>query len=233
MAAVQSTEEPVRTRLPQEPEPSAYERTVYFVEDNRKLLLGIVGGILLLIVLVVGFMWFRGNQAEKAAAAMAEPVRLYEVGQYEAALQDEGDRLGLATLADRYGSTQPGNLAHYYAADALFRLGRYDEAMEHFEAYDGDDTFVEAGALAGQAAIYEVREDYARAADFFRRAAQAYPNQAIAPGYYLSAIRNYARAGNADEAQETFEALQRDYADVVEVQEAEFYLGMLEGGAEG
>lgn len=232
MATVQSPEEIVRARGPQQPEPSAYERAVYFVEDNRTLLLAIVGGILLAILLVVGFMWFRGNQAEEASVALAEPVRLYEAGQYEAALQDEGDRQGLLSVADDYGSTQPGNLAHYYAADALFRLGRYDEALEHFEAYDGDDTFVEAGALAGQAAIYEVREDYARAADLFRRAAEAYPNQAISPGYYLSALRNYARVGNDDDAREVFETLQERYPDVVEVQEAQFYLGMLEAGGE-
>lgn len=211
--------------------PSTYERTVYFVEDNRKLLIGIVAGVLLAIVLVVAFLAWRGNQAEKAAVALAEPVRLYEAGQYEAALGAEGQD-GLLDVADAYGSTQPGNLAHYYAADALFRLGRYDEALEHFAAYDGDDTFVEAGALAGQAAIYEVREEYARAAELYRRAARVYSNPAIAPGYLLGALRNYAQAGDQSAAEGAYDDLVADFPDTPEVQEAEFYLGVLSAGGQ-
>ncbi len=231
MATVQPPENPVRPAHLAEAEPSSYERTLYFVEDNRKLLLGIVGGIVLLALLVVAFLAWRSSQSDKAAAALAAPVELYEQGQYEQALADQGDQKGLLSLADDYGSTAEGNLAHYYAGDALYRLGRLDEALEQFEAYDGDDTFLEAGALAGQAAIHESRDNFARAAALYREAADAYPNPSVAPGYYLGALRNYARAGNADEAQAIYQILQSRFADAPEVQDAEYYLGQLDAGA--
>ncbi len=214
----------------QAPELSSYDRTVHYVEDNRALILGIVAGIVLAVLLVMGFLYWRGQQAEEAATLLADPVRIYEAGDYQRALDDQGEQPGLRTLADEYGSTKAGQLATYYAGDALFRLGQYDEALEYFEDYDGDDTFVAASALAGQAAIYESKSDNARAATLYRRAADTYRNPAVAPGYYLSALRNFVLAGNADEATETYDALQEAYPDVQEVGEAEYYLGMAEAG---
>ncbi len=230
MATVQTPEPINRARGAQQPELSSYERTVHYVEDNRNLLLGIVAAIIVAVLLVVGFLAWRANQAEKASAALAEPVRLYEAGDYEQALQGTGDQPGLIAVADEYSSTRPGALAAYYAGDALFRLGRYDEALEYFDDYDGSDSFVAASALAGQAAIYEQKGEYVRAAGLFREAADAYENPAIAPGYLLSAVRNYAEAGNAAEARSAFERLQNDFPQAPEVSEGEFYMGMLDAG---
>src|SRR5690606_17436511 len=96
-------------------------------------------------------------------------------------------------IADEYGSTDAGNLARFYAADALFRLGEYDRALEYFRKYDEDDGLIGASAIAGEAAIRENKGEYEAAGDLYRRAALHYENELRSPEYLLQAARAYER----------------------------------------
>lgn len=190
-----------------------YARAWQYFDQNRTLVYGILAGIVVIIVAAVGYVFYQSKQSERADELLGQIVSLYEQGSYQEALDGTGDRTGLLEIADEYGSTDAGNLAHFYAADALFQLGEYDRALEHFNDYDKSEDLIGASAIAGQAAVYENKGEYRRAADLYRRAALHFENELNSPQYLLNAGRSYELAGDFGEAQEVYEMIRDDYSE--------------------
>jgi tetratricopeptide (TPR) repeat protein len=227
MATVKTTapaDEPAPVQAPYAPAPSddAATRAVDFYYEHRGLVIGVLVGIVVLAIAIAGFVYFRAQQAEAAEAALVQPALQYGQGDFDAALP------GLLEVADEYDSVPAGNLAAFYAGDALFRLGRYDEALAQFDEVDRANDLLGHNAAAGLAATHEQLGNHAQAAGFYLEALDRYDNPALAPTYLLSAARNYNLAGDYDEAREAIETLMDDYADAREAGEAEMLLGRID-----
>lgn len=185
---------------------TATARSMTFFDEHRTLLISAAVGLLALIIGAIAFNWWQGQKDIEAAEALGAVLTSYELGNLEQALDGTTDRPGLLAIADEYGSTDTGNLATFYAADALYQLGRYDEALRYFEQYDAGSDILGASALAGEAAIHEQQGDNAEAARLYRRAADAYASAATTPDYLMAAGRNYEASGDYAEAQEVYQA---------------------------
>ncbi len=72
-----------------------YARAIDFFENNRNVVYGVLGGIVLLAALIVGWNWNQANRNETALSEMAEAVRQYEAGSYQAALDGDLSFTGL------------------------------------------------------------------------------------------------------------------------------------------
>ncbi len=190
-----------------------YARAWEYFDQNRKLVYAALAGLVLLVLAAIGYVFYQNEQSAEAEQHLAQIVSIYEAGSYQEALDGTIDRLGLIEITEEYGGTQAGNLAHFYAADALYQLGEYDRALEHFEAFDASSDFIGASAVAGQAAVYENRGEFERAGELYRRAAYLYENPLSTPQYLVSAGRAFELAGMFDEAQEAYEVVQDDYPD--------------------
>lgn len=192
-----------------------YARVTEYVAEHRSLMLGIGGAVLAGVLLLVGLSFWRANQQRQAIDAMGFAVRAYENGEYRTALDGESasDIVGLLAVADRYGSTDAGNLARFYSADALFRLGLYEESLEHFRDFDKSDDFLGAAAYAGEAAILEIEGDHGTAAERYLRAARAYENEVSSPDYLTKAARAFENAGNYAAALSAYAEVQDEYPD--------------------
>ncbi len=201
-----------------------YARAWQFVDENRNVVYAALAGVVVLVAAIVGYVLYQNAQAAEAEEMLAGIVALYEDGSYQQALEGTADRLGLLEIADEYGGTPAGNLAHFYAADALFNLGEYDRALEHFSAFDVSRDLIGASALAGQAAVYEVREEFERAADLYRRAAYHFENPLTTPEYLFSAGRAFELAGLQDEAVEQYEAILNEYPESTQASNIEVYI---------
>jgi predicted negative regulator of RcsB-dependent stress response len=132
---------------------TATARGMTFFEEHRKLLIGAAIAVLVVIAGAALYGWWQSRQDREAAEALGAILTQYEQGSYEQALDGTPEATGLLGIAREYGSTDTGNLATFFAADALYQLGRYDEALELFQDYDGSGDILGASALAGQAAI--------------------------------------------------------------------------------
>lgn len=203
---------------------TAYARSSMFFDEHRTLILGVIGGLVALAIAVVAWRFWQEQRSEEGQRLLGAILTEYEAGNWQAALDGTDDAPGLLEIADEYGSTATGEQATFFAADALFQLGRTDEALELFQEYDGDD-LLEASALAGQAAIYEQRGEAARAADLYERAADTYESAASAPGYLLDAARAHAAAGDTEAALEALERVVDEYESAPEAQQAQIELG--------
>ena len=205
---------------------SSVAQSSHFFEDNRTAILGVVAAVVVLAIAAVVFINMRRAKAAEGQQYLGSILTEYEAGNYQAAL-DGTDGPGLLELADDYGSTPTGDQARFFAADAYLQLGQPEEALAMFEAYDGDG-LLGASALAGQAYIRGSQGDHAEAAALYLRAAEAFPEDATAPGYLLDAARSYAEAGDRAQAIAALETLLADYRDTPEVMMAEMELGYLQ-----
>ena len=119
------------------------------------------------------------------------------LGELETALNGTDSQPGLLEIADEYGDD---TAAPFFAADALFQLGRYDEAEEYFRRVDLGGLFG-ASATAGLAAVHEMQGEFEDAGEMYERAARDFPGEATAPGYLLDAARAHLAAGDTEAAE--------------------------------
>lgn len=205
-----------------------YARAWEFYDQNRKLVYGVAAGLIVLVIAIVGYVLYQNRQAKEAERILGGTVALYESGALREAIEGTADQLGLVEIAEEYGNTPAGNLAHFYAADAYYQLGEYDRALEHFEAYDESKDFLGAASLAGAAAVYENREEYARAAELYRRAARLFESELTTPEYLLKAGRAYELAGDYAAALAAYQTIRDEYADSDPAGEIEVFIARVE-----
>lgn len=204
-----------------------YAHALNFYEKNGRVVHLALVGLVAVIVLILGYNWYQSNQNEKALAEMAFAVDRYEDGAYRAALDGDITFTGLIEIADSYGATSAGNLARFYAADAFFRLGDYENALSYFRSYDKSSDYLGASALAGEAAILEEQGAYEEAGDLFRRAANLFPSEITSPEYLTDAARAYERAGEIVDAESALQDIQEDWPDSQAARNIEYDLSRL------
>ena len=209
---------------------TAYARSSMLFDQNRTT---IIGGVIAVVALIVAFFGWKVWQDRRSAEGqqyLGAILTEYEAGNWQTALDGTDTAPGLLEIADDYGSTATGEQATFFAADALFQLGQYDESLDLFEDYDGDGLLA-ASALAGQAAIYEQQGDAARAADLYGRAASSFESAASAPGYLLDASRANVAAGDTEAALDALQQILDEYEDTPEAIQAQVEIGRVTGMA--
>ena len=184
-------------------------------------------GVLVLGVGIVSYLFIQGTRNDQAVEHLGGISFYYEQGEYRTALDGSGESLGFIDIIDQYGSTTAGNAARFYAADAAFRLGEYDQAMVWFEDYKGSGDMLEASALEGQAAIHEMRESYEDAGVLYERAASVHEHALRSPEYLKKAARAYAKGDEYAKAEAALLRIVEDYPDSDAAVDLDFHLGFV------
>lgn len=176
---------------------------------------GIIIGIVVLIALLgLGYYYYSSSQAEKASQeaimALSKVLPEYDKGNYKVALDGgsngvESNLSGLVEIANKYSDVQEGKLAALYAGNAYLNTNQYDAAKKYFEmASSSDAEIVQSGAYAGLAVCFEETGKYEEAAENYKKAADKLNEDLLKSKYlYFSAI-NYEEAGKKDLAENIY-----------------------------
>lgn len=208
-----------------------YARAWAYFDAHRMQVYGALAALVVLVLGVVGYVLYQNQQAAEAERLLGQIVGVYEQGTYQQALEGTPERPGLLTIADEYGGTEAGNLARFYAADAYYQLGEFDQALEYFQAFDPTEDFIGASAIAGEAAVYENQEAYEQAGDRYREAALFFENDLSSPRYLLNAGRAYELAGNLEAAREAYELIRTRFPESELASGVDFYLARVDAKA--
>ena len=171
---------------------TAYSRFMEYFDENRNVVFGILGGLVLLVIMGFGYGFFKDQQESQAQAELSRAVRLYEADNWRGALDGTESTTGFLEVVDKFGGTKAGNLAVYYAADAFLNLNEHEEALKMFNRFDHNADALGAGAYAAEAAIYEDQGEFDKAADRYKDAAMIFESDFTSARYLESAGRNYA-----------------------------------------
>jgi tetratricopeptide (TPR) repeat protein len=202
---------------------------VEFFEENRKFVQwGITGAI----VLVLGVVIYARNASSNEAAAAAELGKIFpyvDREEYEIALNGIPERnvAGLLSIIDNYGGTDSGDLARFYAATSLYRLERYNEALDSFEHFGPSHDFLKVSRLSGIGACYEALHEYESAAEYFEQAAGLVPTNASVPENLHHAARNYGLAGQKEKAVDLLRKLKKNHPNTTFGREADRFISQV------
>lgn len=225
MAALKTPEKTSRRKeLRQNIFVDLYARALLFYDEHKRLAQGLGMALLVLILAIPGYIYYHQQQEEAANQQLGQILPVYEQGNYQQALDGTGERPGLLTIADNYSNTDAGNLAAFYAANALYQREEYDRALTYYQRFEKGQDFIGASAYAAQAAIQENQGAFGRAAELYEQAASQYQNELTAPRYLLSAGQAYEEAGQYEAAIEVYQRIQEEYPESEQASRAEKYL---------
>lgn len=204
------------------------ERAEDFFEQNRNIVFGVLGGIVLLIVGFFGYRYYVSSQDETAQVELFPSVYQIESDSLKKALNGDGKTPGLLAVADNYGATPAGNLADFYAGIGLLKQAKYDEAIEHLKSFSSSDLLVQARAYALIGDAYMEKKSFDEAADYYRKAADYKSNKFFSPGYLMKLAVAYEQAKQNDKAIEVYNDIITKYAQSAEAVSAKKYKSLLE-----
>jgi len=192
--------------------PKTTVATIYYdaqewIRKNSKLVGGIVLGVVAIII--IGYLYVSGKAADdrEANRQLRLVQELYQQQQYKMAIMGDPNRgiPGLEEIVTKYGGTPTGEIAAVFLGNSYLYSGEYDKALDTFERASPKADVLRAASVAGQAAVYEAKEDFARAAKLYERAAGMIDNDLLTSERHLAAGRAYALAGDKAKAKRLLE----------------------------
>jgi len=207
--------------------PEAVSSTEAFIKKNLTILSSVVAGVI--VIALVAFLFSKYVYAPKKAEALGQlyPAEtLFAQGQYEAALEGNGNVLGFAEVIDEYGR-KAGAAAYLYAGVCELQLGNYAEAIKYLKKYNGKDNILAGRALACTGDAYSALEDYNKALNYYVKAAKT-SNNLYSAAYLLKAGVVAEELGKPQQALSYYKQIKEQYPMSVEGLDIEKYISRIE-----
>ena len=206
---------------------SAQSQTEIFIEKNSKMV-----GIAIVVIFAIAIAVF-GYKKVISEPRLNKAQELLYQAQYNfeqttpdfaVALNGDENTPGFAEVAEQYGNTPAGNLAKMYAAACALRLGDFDAAENYINGFKSvkgvPGEMVNAMAIGIKGEIAVEKDDFAKAASLFEKAAKESDNEFSAPMYLRKAALAYSAAGNEAKAQQCYETIEKEYPRSLDAREA-------------
>ncbi len=202
-----------------------YSKTEEFIHKHQVQLLG---GVAVIVFLILGYFSFQkfylAPLEEEAQSQMFVAEQYFQKDSFNLALNGDATYIGFLDIADQYGLTNAGNLAHYYAGISHLRLGQFEEAIAHLKEFDSDDVMLSAIALGAQGDAHMELGDAAQALSLYEKAAKSNENEFTTPIYLMKAGLAAEKLEKFDQAVAFYGRLKTDFPTSNEGRNAEKYL---------
>ncbi|MCB9185444.1 MAG: tetratricopeptide repeat protein [Flavobacteriales bacterium] len=206
-----------------------YSKTEDFINTNQNLIMGVVGGIIAIVVAFYAYnRVYLEPLEEEAHGQMFMAEQYFQKDSFDLALNGDGNYLGFIDVADEYGNTSAGNLAHYYAGICYLRNGEYETAIEELESYDAGGEMLGAVALGAIGDAYMQLGDTDAALNHYEKAIAYSENDFTTPVYLQKAGFAAEEAGNFDKAIDYYTQVKEKFPSTNEGRNAEKYIARAE-----
>ena len=205
----------------------AVSKTEKFFQENGKTLSIICAAFV--AVCLLAFCWFKyvyQPKVEEAQGQMAFAEQIFRAGDYEVALNGDGNTLGFVQLIDEY-SNKAGRSVYFYAGVCELQLGNWESALGYLQSYKGKDAILAARATACMGDAYVGLENYSKALACFEKAAAEVDNM-FAAGYLLKAGIVAEQLGDNAKALAHYMKIRESYSESVEAYDIDKYIGRIE-----
>lgn len=206
-----------------------YSRTELFLDKHKQsIVIGVVG----LLVVVGGLLGYRKFIVEpnnrEAAELMWKAEYYFEIDSLDRALNGDDQWPGFYAIANDYGSTASGELAHFYIASILMQQGDYQGAIDYYGKADVGDDVLRTMAIGntGDALVELGRTD--EAVKQFEKAAGMLTNDFTTPLFLMKAGIIHQQSGNWSAAAKAFKRIAKEFPTSAEANQARKYAGHAE-----
>jgi len=193
-----------------------------YYETNKKMITYVGGGLAIIIAAFCFFkLYYLPEQEKEASNEVFWAENFFEKDSFNLALKGgvmvtsaDGQKpmMGFEQVADQYGMTKTGSLANYYAGICYLRTGKFEQAIEFLNKYDGNDEIVAPIAIG---AIGDCNMELNRVDDaikFYLKAADKNHNSFTTPHFLKKAGFAYEQKGEYAKALESYERVQKEYS---------------------
>lgn len=207
-----------------------FTTTYYNAQDwytTNKKNVNLATGILTALIIAVVFYYNNLNASnESSSTELSKLTAFIESGDHSKAINGvpEKNIRGLISIIENDGSSNSGNLAKFYLANAYYATGRFTEAIDLFEDADLDGDILEASRLSGIAACFEALNNFEQAANYFEKSATLSKNNPSAANNFLNAGIMYGKIGENKRAANIFERIKKDFPNSSEAREIDRFI---------
>src|SRR5690606_29053412 len=155
-----------------------------FVQENQKSLVFIIGGIVVLVLLYIGYQrFYLAPRAETASNQLIKAETYAAIDSLQQrAIDGDGSYPGFKEIADEYDNTKSANIANAYLGGLYLRQGNYEEAITALEKYSNTGSIILDPLVIGLLGdAYSELKDYKKAASFYKKAANKNSNTFTSP----------------------------------------------------
>jgi predicted negative regulator of RcsB-dependent stress response len=210
---------------------NAQSQAENFFEKNSKMVVMAIIAIFAIAIVVFGYKKLISEpRMNKAQEMLYEAQYLFEAAtpDYSLALNGDESTPGFAEVAEQYGNTPAGNLAKMYAASCALRLGELDAAQEYINSYKSvkgiPGSMINALSEGIKGDIAVEKEEYAKAAACFEKAAEASINDFTTPMYLRKAAQAYRKVGDNAASEKCLNIIKNKYPGSSDAREAEKFI---------
>ena len=191
--------------------------------------------IIATIIILAGGGWliykyyFKEPNELKAADAIFKAEEYYRMDSLQKALNGDGLNPGLLRVISKYGGTEAGNLAHFYAGDIYLKMGDYAKAVKHLKDFSTSAKQIQARAYKLLGDAYAELGKNQDALDYYKKAAHYYEDDEENSSEYLFMAAYFADRvmKKTKEATELFKELKEKYPRTEKGINADKYLAQL------
>ncbi|MCR5547935.1 MAG: tetratricopeptide repeat protein [Bacteroidales bacterium] len=198
-------------------------KTNQFFTENKKLLITLTAVVAVLVLAALAYNKF--VYQPKCEEAMAEAVAAennFAAGNYDLALNGDGNVLGFTQIIEDYG-TKSGKDVYLYAGLCALQLGQYEDAIDYLKKYKGKDDILTPRAVACTGDAYVGLEDYEAALKCYNSAASMKDN-VFAAAYLVKAGMVYEKLGDKAAALECYKKVEDKYPQSIEAYDIQKYI---------
>lgn len=201
-------------------------KTEQFYKENKKTIWCCFAVVVVVVLAILAYRQFIYEPKVVEAQEQMFPAEAsFQAGEFETALNGDGNNLGFADIIGEYGA-KAGKSVFFYAGVCELQLGNYDSAISYLKKYNGKDKILEARAVACIGDAYTGLEDYQTAARYFESAAKKIDN-IYAAEYLLKAGVANEELGNKDAALKCYETIKDKYPQSVEGYDIDKYISRI------
>ena len=184
-----------------------------FFNENKKCIWGSVIAVLVIGLGIFAYYNFVYEKQVAEALEQAYPAEtLFANGEYELALNGDGNSKGFIKIIDEYSGTKTANIAKLYAGLSYAKIDSVSEAIKFLEDFSTqDDDIVSPAAIAALGNLYIQNGDNEKGIKTLIEAANKANNDAVSPVFLLQAGQVYESMNQNDKAVELYNKIKTVY----------------------
>ena len=223
-----ATKEKTKVEERQENTVEQLSRIEQFYEENKKWVWGVIIGILVIWLAALAYNRYIYQPKCAEAQEQAFPAEAsFAEGEYELALNGDGNVLGFAQIIDDYG-TKAGKAMYLYAGICELQLGNNEEAIKYLAKYNGKEPILKARARSCQADAYVGLDEYGKAVSLYKKALAVNDKNEFNSTILFKEGLALKALGKKAEALACYKAIQADYPQSIEAYDIDRYIAEVE-----
>ncbi|MCE2787701.1 MAG: tetratricopeptide repeat protein [Bacteroidota bacterium] len=212
--------------------------TTHKVEDfyaNNKKQINMA--IIAVVVIIGGYVGYKKLIVEpmdiEAQKEIFMAQNYFEMDSFALALNGNEKFKGFEAIAEEYGASKAGNLAHYYAGICNLRTGQYESAIEHLEDFSTENLLIGPLAEGAIGDAYVELGDLDKGVNHYMKAARMTKNKLTSPVFLKKAGMVYEEKQSYVDALEAYQTIKKDFAESQEAQDIDKYIARATALKEG